>query len=155
MVNCSSQCPIPIIAAVENTTEVTDRRHARRYRTALPVELKHGTGLTRDISTSGVFFETDLSFLLGITFRFSLVLEYADPDGPVRLQCQGKIVRVEPREDKIGVAVRFTSYCFDLQEQGFPRPGQSERFPNFASSPVFVRKSLARNGQSRRKTIER
>jgi hypothetical protein len=46
-------------------------------------------------------------------------------------------VRVEQHESKVGVAVRFTAYRFDLPEQGGPRLGQAERFPDFTSSPVF------------------
>jgi PilZ domain len=123
--------------------ESTDRRQARRYRVAIPVELEHGTGLTRDISASGVFFETDLSCRLGTTLSFSVVLEHADPGGPWRLHCQGEVVRVEQRDGKVGVAVCFTSYRFDLLEQDCPRLGQSERFPDFTSSPAFRQKGLS------------
>ena len=122
---------------MRETQESTYRRQARRYRVAVPVELAQGTGITRDISASGVFFETDLSFPVNATLSFSLVLEHADPGGPVRLQCQGEVVRVEQREGKMGVAVRFTSYWFDLPGQDYPRLGQSELFPDFASSSVF------------------
>ena len=87
-----------------------DRRQARRYRIALPVALEHGTGVTRDVSACGVFFETDLSFSPGVTISLSLVLEHADADGPLCFQCQGEVVRVEQRAGKVGVAVRLTSY---------------------------------------------
>ena len=120
-----------------DTQESTDRRQARRYRVAVPVELEHGKGVTRDISASGIFFETDLSYPLGVTLSFSLVLEHADPGGPVHLQCQGEVVRVKRCEGKVGVAVRFTSYRFDLPGQSCPSLDHSERFPDFASSPVF------------------
>jgi hypothetical protein len=122
---------------MEKSPRAADRRQARRYRLALPIELEHGTGLTRDISASGVFFETDSSFPVGGTISFSLVLEYADPSGPLRLHCQGEIVRVERYEGKVGVAVRFTAYWFDRQAQSGTSPGQSERFTDFASSPIF------------------
>jgi hypothetical protein len=122
---------------VGEAQDFTDRRHARRYRVAVPVELELGTGLTRDISASGVFFETGSLFPVGITISFSLVLEHADPGGLVRLQCQGEVVRVEQHEGKVGVAVCFTAYRFDLPVQGSPRFEQSERLPDFASSPVF------------------
>ena len=92
---------------MRDTPEFTDRRQAQRYRIAIPVELEQRTGLTGDISASGVFFETDSSFSVGVTISFSLVLEHADPGGPLRLQCQGEVVRVEQREGKVGVAVRF------------------------------------------------
>ena len=42
-----------------------ERRQALRFPITLPVELERGTGITRDISTSGVFFETDQVFRAG------------------------------------------------------------------------------------------
>ena len=137
------------IAVVGDRPGFTDRRQARRYRTAIPVELEQRTGLTRDVSASGVFFETDSSFPVGVTISFSLVLEHADPGGPLRLQCQGEVVRVERLESKVGVAVRFTSYWFDLPAQSHTSLGQSERFPDFASSPVFRQEGL---GMKQRKS---
>lgn len=98
------------------------------------MELEQRTGLTRDISTAGVFFETDSSVPVGATLRFSFVLEYADPEGPVRLRCQGEVVRVERRKGKVGVAVRFSSYRFDLAEQGCPSLEQAELFSDRADS---------------------
>jgi hypothetical protein len=91
-----------------------DRRQAQRFRLALPVELGDTTGQTRDISTSGVFLEldTDRTFSRGESVSFTLQSEHADPNHPVHLQCQGVVVRVEPREGKVGVAVRIASVRF-------------------------------------------
>ncbi len=94
------------------SAEFVDRRRAVRHRLALPVELEHGGGVTRDVSASGVFFETDQSFLPGSPISFSLLFEHADPHGPVRLRCQGRVVRLEPHDGKSGVAVAFTSRSF-------------------------------------------
>jgi len=134
---------------VGEAQDFIERRHARRYRVAVPVELEHGRGLTRDISASGVFFETGSLFPVGVTISFSLVLEHADPGGPVRLQCQGEVVRVEQREGKVGVAVCFTVYQFDLPGQGSLRFEQSEQLPDFASSTVFRQEGL---GMKQRKS---
>jgi hypothetical protein len=102
---------------MDDIPQVADRRQAPRYRVALCVELEQRTGLTRDVSTAGVFFETDPPVSVGATLRFSFALAYADPEGPVRLRCQGEVVRVERRKSRVGVAVRFTSYRFDLTGQ--------------------------------------
>ncbi len=88
------------------------KRQAQRISVALPVELENGKGVTRDVSVSGVFFETDLLFSLGTPISFFLILEHADPVGPIRIQCQGNIVRVEPRHGKLGVAVAIDSHRF-------------------------------------------
>lgn len=100
----------------------TDRRQARRYRLALPVELRGGKGQTRDISTSGVFLELDIdhTFSPGESVSFALQSEHADPDHPVHLQCQGVVVRVEPHEGMVGIAVRFTSFQFETEGQSSP-----------------------------------
>lgn len=96
-----------------------ERRQAIRFPLALPVELERGRGITRDVSVSGVYFETDQSFSLGESIRLTLVLERVYPGRPVHLQCQGQIVRVERREGKVGVAVAITSYL------RLETPGQS------------------------------
>lgn len=90
-------------------SEFMDRREAPRLEIGLPVELERGNGWTRDISASGVFFETDESFTPGAPIRFSLLLEHVYPS-PFRLECQGQIVRVERREGKVGVAAAINSY---------------------------------------------
>jgi len=64
-----------------------------------------GQGVTRDISASGLFFETDQTLLTGslLDFEFSL-------DGPMdtlRFLATGKVVRQEPIGNKHGVAVQL------------------------------------------------
>ncbi len=100
-----------------------ERRRAARFPIAIPVELEGGTGVTRDVSLSGVFFETNQFFALGELIRLTLVLERASPGQPVRLQCDGRVVRVERRqaELRLGVAVAIESYRFRRRD----RPGGS------------------------------
>lgn len=90
----------------------SDRRRAARFQIAIPVELEGGTGITRDVSLSGVFFETEQSFAPGEEISLALVLERASPTRPVRLQCDGRVVRVTRFDGRIGVAVAFSSYKF-------------------------------------------
>ena len=82
-----------------------DRRQAPRIVVALPVELVSGKGVTRNVSISGAFFETDQSLSPGSSIGLSMLLEHVDPRGPLRLRCEGRVVRVEPRENKVRVAV--------------------------------------------------
>ena len=88
-------------------------RREPRHRGKLPVELESGKGVTRDFSGSGVFFETEKSFSLGQSIEFTIVLEHIDPGHPIRLNCRGKIVRVEEKGQKIGVAASIQSYTFE------------------------------------------
>src|ERR671924_2052830 len=97
------------------TLGVPDKRRAQRFRMTLPVELKGGTAMTRDLSTCGVFFETAQTFVPGQSLQLTLVLEHVDPGCQVRLQCQGRVVRVEPCSIGLGVAVDITAYRLDSQ----------------------------------------
>jgi len=83
-----------------------ERRIGERFKLALPVQLKNGTGITRDISTSGIFFETESAHSVGETIRLSLNFEHET------LQCEARVVRVEPRNGQFGVAVELVSYVF-------------------------------------------
>jgi PilZ domain len=87
-----------------------DRRRAPRFQVELIVELDHGTGLTRDVSVYGIFFVTRQRFSPGDPIECTLVFKDLDPDHPVRLHCLGQVVRVEPDDGNIGVAVAVTAY---------------------------------------------
>ena len=92
--------------------KISEQRREPRHSGKMPVELESGKGLTRDFSGSGIFFETEKSFSLGQSIEFTIVLEYIDPGHPVRLKCRGKIVRIEEKGQKIGVATSIQSYTF-------------------------------------------
>ncbi|MFI5338865.1 MAG: PilZ domain-containing protein [Candidatus Methylomirabilales bacterium] len=89
-----------------------ERRRSARFRIAIPVELEEGTGITRDVSLSGVFFETDRSFAPGEQINLVMVLERVSPGRPVRLQCEGRVVRVTHFDRRMGVAVAISAYKF-------------------------------------------
>ena len=83
-----------------------DNRSEARVTSALPVDLGGGgAGMTRDVSASGIFFEIDATYALGSSISFTVKLD--TPGGPVNLNCQGEIVRIEPRGPKVGVAVKI------------------------------------------------
>jgi hypothetical protein len=75
-----------------------ERREATRFKGKLPIELEEGTGLTRDFSTLGVFFETDQSLAVGEPIKFVIPLDYSDWDYPFRICCEGEVLRVELTE---------------------------------------------------------
>jgi PilZ domain len=83
-----------------------ERRKGERYRVSLPVQLSDGIGTTCDISTTGIFFETESAHSIGETIR--LFLNFAHET----LQCDARVVRVKPRNGQFGVAVELTSYSF-------------------------------------------
>ncbi len=68
--------------------------------------------MTRNVSASGIFFETDVAMAAGAPL--SLTLEYADtPGGPLRVCCEARVVRVERCGEKFGVGVAITSLRFE------------------------------------------
>ena len=83
-----------------------ERRIGERYKLALPVQLNEGIATTCDISTSGIFFETESAYSIGDMIRLLLNFEHET------LQCEARVVRVEPRNGQFGVAVELTSYVF-------------------------------------------
>ena len=90
-----------------------ERRQALRFPITLPVELERGAGITRNMSISGVSIETDRAFSTGDPIRFTLLLEPACPGVPIRLHCQGQIVRAKRQKEKVEVAVSLNAYWFE------------------------------------------
>ena len=83
------------------------KRKEERVHAALPVDLGNGTGITRDVSASGMFFETDVNYAPGSEINFSIEID--GPGGKMMFKCQGQIVRVERRDGKAGVAARIVA----------------------------------------------
>ena len=63
----------------------------------------------RDISTSGIFFETESAHAIGDTIRLSLNFEHET------LQCETRVVRVEPRNWSIRRRRGANVVCFLLR----------------------------------------
>jgi PilZ domain len=82
------------------------RRAQQRVSAVLPVKVDgKAAGVTRDISPSGIFFETDQDMTDGSSIHFTL--EFDNPSGKLLLECSGEIVRVEKAGGKIGVAAKI------------------------------------------------
>src|SRR5712691_6216871 len=119
-VNSRGQCgQWRAMMETENGPGITERRQASRFRVELPVEVmlpdqsETRSGITQDVSASGMFYEMEHVLPLGAPIRVVLPLERGIPEVSVRVLCEGRVVRVEPREGKAGVAVAFTSYRFE------------------------------------------
>jgi len=82
------------------------RRAQQRVSAVLPVKVEgRSAGVTRDISPSGIFFETDQDMTDGSTIHFTL--EFDNPSGKLLLECSGEIVRIEKAGGKIGIAAKI------------------------------------------------
>jgi len=94
-------------------TEQPEKRKGQRILTALPVHIMSAEGITRDVSASGVFFWTTApSCAPGELISFSVELKR--PEGKMRLRCQGDVVRIEPQDGIVGVAVRITESAMEF-----------------------------------------
>jgi hypothetical protein len=97
-----------------------DRRQTPRFRVVLPVTLEDGTAWTRDVSASGVYLKLFARPqhlpLEGSRIKLDLVLEHVNRDGPVKVVCQGEILRVEHAPAYVGMAVRINPCDVDARQ---------------------------------------
>jgi hypothetical protein len=101
--------------------KLREHRRAPRVGAELPVGLPRGRGIMRDVSASGIFFETDAAYSVGSPIEVRLNLD--TPWGEVRIRCDGKIVRIEPHDGRIGVAVQFSEQ--DMGAGRAPKRGRA------------------------------
>jgi hypothetical protein len=96
-----------------------EQRRDRRVPAALPVKVGRAAGVTRDVSASGMFLETDASYAVGSTVNLMLNLD--TPWGKVMFNCRGRIVRREAHDHRMGVAVQF------IDPAELPAPSSARR----------------------------
>src|SRR3954469_20135318 len=82
-----------------------EQRTEERVRAALRVSLGDATGVTRDVSASGLYFETDRPFTAGQPITLAVDIDTAG--GKIALWCEGIVVRVDGSGAQRGVAVRI------------------------------------------------
>lgn len=87
------------------SSSVETKRTEERIACTHPVDLGNTKGVTRDISASGIYFETNASYAPGNRINFTV--EFDSPAGKLMLKCDGEIIRVEPRGGEVGVAVKI------------------------------------------------
>jgi hypothetical protein len=81
-----------------------------------PVQIPEGEGQGRNISNSGLYFEADGSFDAGAIVKVSIVLNNLATMPPVELAAEGRVVRVERLDGKVGVAIEFASVRLETAE---------------------------------------
>jgi PilZ domain len=97
-----------------------EKRSTRRFSLDLPITVKFPessagdvVGHTRDVSSLGVFFYIDSELAEGNSIDFVMTLppEITLSD-PVRVQCSGRVVRINQAGNEKGVAVAIEKYEF-------------------------------------------
>ena len=85
-------------------SSVHDARREQRISAVVPVSFNGATGLTRDVSASGVFIETERILPPGT--RFELLLEFFSdrPHGPLVVRSDATVVRISETSEMRGMA---------------------------------------------------
>ena len=102
------------LEAPKRTAELPDRRIEARIRFERRVILENATGKMRDMSESGLtmFFYTDGTYELGDVIGFAIESPVCNQFGVMTkksmVKCRGVVVRTEPGDKRMGVAVRIT-----------------------------------------------
>lgn len=103
----------------------SDRRALRRFSLDLPIHIRRlngdmsdATGRTRDVSSRGVYMLVSSELKAGdpIEFVMTLPSEITLAD-PVRVRCQGRILRVDRDDQELGAAVAIEHYDFVSEEK--------------------------------------
>ena len=76
----------------------SEKRTGERVEAAFAVRLERASGVTRNVSASGLYFETQAALSVGGRINFAVDLEIAGA-GMV-LSCVGEIVRIDQRGDQ-------------------------------------------------------
>ena len=94
---------------------IEERRSDRRYRLRVPVRLGNAVGETREISIGGLYFVTRESVEPGISLSLTISFEACHRDH-FDVRYDGRVVRVEPQGDSVGVAVAVQQFAFEARE---------------------------------------
>jgi hypothetical protein len=92
-----------------------EQRTAVRFDKSMPVEIDGAEGETQNVSAHGVYFETDIPQRIGDLVNFTV--EFQLEGRRHRLLCEGKVVRVQRKGRRIGVAARLVAPFFDDFEE--------------------------------------
>lgn len=86
-------------------------RKDERYGADLSVWFEGGEGAVRNVSSSGIYFETDAALKEGQPVKLTLQFD-SFPSGPISVSCSARIVRVEERGARKGIAAAINSFEF-------------------------------------------
>jgi PilZ domain. len=81
-----------------------DERRAPRFHATFPVEIEPAGGVTIDMSSSGIAFESSHPYEPGDEIVLRILLGRAGSPTALELRCRGRVVRVEPGDEKSRIA---------------------------------------------------
>ena len=89
-----------------------EKRASQRIQVEVPVYLGEEKAVTRDVSWAGIYFMTKQFFSEGGDLNFSMDLTYALHGKPIKLECQGEVIRVERHGEQYGVAAKINNFQY-------------------------------------------
>ena len=89
-----------------------ERRRTPRYRLDATIAVAAGTGRTIDLSSNSVYFESPRPFSPGD--EVPLIFPFESGGTGTRVQCTGRVVRVDPRGQLFGVAATYEPVVFKV-----------------------------------------
>lgn len=96
--------PLTVVRPL-SATAASDQRAAPRFGVGMPYTLDGREGQTRDLSATGLSFDSETSFAVGSIV--DLTLRYGLDGHNFPLQCQVEVVRVAPNGAGFTVAARM------------------------------------------------
>ncbi|MCC2677029.1 MAG: hypothetical protein K0R58_3976 [Ramlibacter sp.] len=84
-----------------------ERRASDRFVAAMPVQVDGEEATTRDLSASGLSFESERSYEVGS--RIDVVVEYILDGHHYPLRCQAEVVRVQPSGAAFTIGARLVA----------------------------------------------
>ena len=97
------------------TPTVKHERGSDRFETELPVDIDGAEGLTRNISATGIYFETGADHEPGSRVHFTI--EMIIQGQKKKLVCDGEVVRVDRKGSTVGIAARLVeSFFADVED---------------------------------------
>lgn len=88
----------------------SDQRAAVRFDTRLPIRIDGAHGVARNISNTGIYFETDVEQAPGQLVN--VMVEYTVQGRKRQLACEGQVLRVQRQDGRVAVAARLLSPFF-------------------------------------------
>ena len=98
------------LRAHNNKAPFKPERRAVRFETELPVEIGNFHGLARNISATGIYFETEAAPALGSHVYFAVELTVRGEK--LKLVCDGQVLRVEHKDGVHGIAAQLDGSFF-------------------------------------------
>jgi hypothetical protein len=88
---------------------MTDRRIDTRHEIVLAINVGGKPGVTRDVSSGGVYFSSTFEFEPGAQIEFTLPLPLLKQSG-IELNCRGRVLRVDRRDHDCGIAAKIEQF---------------------------------------------